>query len=86
MNASEHGKWAYIQLGPVHPWDECGQHFFDGGWVEKPPDVVGDVPHIPRYLATTYTVGSRGVYENGDNIPDFKLSPAEEEIVVEDIE
>ena len=28
----------------------------------------------------------RGVYENRDNVPYFKLSPAEEEIVVENIE
>jgi len=77
MSVSDYGKWAYIQLSPVHPWDECGQHLFDGGGVEKPPDVVGDVPHVPRDLATAHTVGSRSVYENGDNIPDLELSPAE---------
>ena len=54
--------------------------------MEKPPDVVGDVPHVPRDLATTYTVVSNGVCEGGGSVPDFKLSPGEEEIVVENIE
>lgn len=55
----------YIQLGPVHPWDKREQHFFDGGRVEKPPDVVGDVPHVPRYLAAMYMFGVSRVYEKG---------------------
>ena len=54
--------------------------------MEKPPDVVGNVPHVPRYLATIHTVGSGSVHENGDNMPYFELSPAEEEIIVEYIE
>jgi hypothetical protein len=31
--------------------------------VEKPPDVVGDIPHIPRNLATTHMVGPEHAYE-----------------------
>ena len=33
--------------------------------MEKPPDVIGDKPHIPRYLATIHAVGPRHAYENG---------------------
>jgi len=33
--------------------------------VEKPPDVIGDIPHIPRYLAAIHTVEPRHAYEKG---------------------